>query len=133
MSTEPKKVHQGELLQELVAWSGLTQEEFATRIKLSRVWLSKAFKEELVTRKNQAKICIEYNVPEDYWKGKIALADIHREVSEDGGEYRTKYQVLKEENEKLKEEVLNLQKKLINAFELVEELRVEIKIARGYR
>ncbi|MBE7509358.1 MAG: helix-turn-helix domain-containing protein [Bacteroidia bacterium] len=131
MSKIIKEIHHGKLLKELVAWSGLTQNEFATRIKMSRIWLSKAFKKEILSPKNLMRIMLEYKVPKDYWEGKVELPSIGKEVSKDEEEYQMKYEALKVENENLKDELIRLQKKLINVFQLVEALRIETKIDNG--
>lgn len=135
MSKKAEAINHGRVLEKIVAWSGLTQDNFAKRIGMSRVWLYSAFQDERIREKNRIRINKEFNLPEGVWEDvKLLPVGGVGEVNEAVMVYhRTELQTLRNENELQREEILMLNKKLVSAYELIEELRTEIKTIRNQR
>ncbi len=102
---------------------------------MSRVWLYSAFHDERIREKNRIRIIKEFKLPEGIWEDVKLLPLVSENLVNDPAEIyqRTELQKLRNENDLQKDEILLLNKKLVNAYEIIEELRTEIKTIRNQR
>jgi len=124
--SKPKKKTQGELLEELYLWSGLSQQKFVDRFNKSRTWLQKNIVKKRLFRKAIPQICSAFDIPPEYFQGKYELPKrMPQNVAEHSVDYGNKIiEDLRMENDQLRSELLDLNKKY---RELLEEMNSLLK------
>lgn len=118
---KPKKaqLHQGRLLEELLAWKGLSKLQFREMMKKSRQWVSLIIGYERIPRESLIAVCKKLEVSLDYFEGEVKLENTSV-VSDSEANYITKIeeknnriQELLEENTRLKDKIIYLQEELL--------------------
>ena len=117
-----KTKSQGQLLEELRIWSGLSQKDFATKIDKSRTWLQVNVEKEKLFRTSIGPICKAFNIPAEYFEGQYLLpktVDYQTNAGEPEIEYGKQIRELKVENESLRKELMQARNKIIDLQEKI--------------
>jgi len=115
-----KIVHQGELLKKLAAWyNPKSDATFYDAIGRSNRWFYDNIVYERISEKNITLICRKINIPPEYFDGTFELPRHLPAANEPQAEYATPYKMLEEENQQLRKELNDLQRKHIELHEQI--------------
>lgn len=117
-SKRANTILEGEKLEQLYHWSGLTVEKFCSAFNRTRQWAHKAFKNEIIPMKDKVAICKAYNLPIEYFSGEHELPNRSSMMNEPSVDYVRASEIEQENN--------SLRMKLVERDQMVIELQQEV-------
>ena len=109
--------NQGELLEKLRLWTGLSKTAFAIKVGKSRTWYQENITRDRLFHTAIAQICQAFSIPVNYFEGNYILPSKPAYLlspHEQAGPDMVTIKELKEENESLRKELLEARKKIID-------------------
>lgn len=115
-TAKSSKKTQGQLLEELYIWSGLSQEVFTNKFGKSATWFKKNREVSKLFRKAIPPICRAFNIPPEYFEGTYQLPDKLIVAQEKAASYG-QIESMEKEIAQLKELIIQRDKKLLEVME----------------